>query len=61
MGDLTFQDSIAALKHPDHSVRCKSALALGKSKDNRAVEPLIAAMMDTNEFVRMDVACALVK
>lgn len=59
MDELTFQDSIAALKHPDYSVRCKSALALGKSKDKRAVEPLIAAMTDANEFVRMDVACAL--
>jgi HEAT repeat protein len=59
MDDLTFQDLIAALKHPDHHVRCKSALALGKSKDKRAVEPLIGAMMDANEFVRMDVACAL--
>ena len=49
----------AALKHPDHSVRCKSALALGKSKDKRAVEPLIVAMTDANEFVRMDVACSL--
>jgi len=49
----------AALKDKDSQVRSNAALALGNTKDPRAVEPLIAALKDRDSNVREHVADAL--
>ena len=51
----------AALKDEDGSVRWEAAEALGKIKDPRAVEPLIAALKDEVSGVRESAAEALRK
>ncbi|MFL5733418.1 MAG: HEAT repeat domain-containing protein [Chloroflexia bacterium] len=65
--DLAAQDTrptpdiIAALLSPDAPERRKAALALGVRGDLTAVEPLIAACEDRNNWVRMAAARSLGK
>jgi HEAT repeat protein len=51
--------AIGRLKSRNPSVRVEAATALGKSRDPRAVEPLIAALNDKDESVRTIAALAL--
>jgi HEAT repeat protein len=50
---------IGALEHPDGDVRWKAAIALGEIGDQRAIEPLIRQLSDTDRFVKSRVAHAL--
>lgn len=50
---------IQKLKDKESDVRSEAAMALGKIKDPRAVEPLIAALKDVNPDVRRIAAEAL--
>jgi hypothetical protein len=56
---FTYKWAIRELLHVDSHVRARAAVALGKLKDVRAVEPLIEALSDSNESVRTSVAEAL--
>ena len=51
---------ILGLKHKDPVVRLNATTALGKTKDARAFEPLIAALKDEKYSVRRNAADALV-
>jgi hypothetical protein len=50
---------IRQLKDPNPEVRGNAAIALGLSKDPRAVEPLIVALKDRDAQVRLQAAHAL--
>jgi HEAT repeat protein len=52
---------IRQLKDPRHGpeVRCNAAAMLGKTKDPRAVDPLIVALGDKSPYVRQNAAKAL--
>ena len=39
---------IRGLSHPNHQVRCFSAVAISKFPDKKAIKPLIALIKDTN-------------
>ncbi len=47
---------IVALKNPDPHVRQHAAYALGALKDPRAFEPLVAALGDSDDYVRIGAA-----
>ena len=47
------------MKDKDPNVRFKAAVALGASKDSRALEPLVAALKDENLNVRIYIPRAL--
>jgi HEAT repeat protein len=51
--------SIQELQNKSPSVRQEAALALGKLKDARAVEPLIAGLRDKNSGFQLEAASAL--
>ena len=51
---------IAVLKNdPDADIRWQAAFALSRSRDSRVVEPLVAALKDTESVVRSAAASAL--
>jgi HEAT repeat protein len=50
---------IAKLKDPNAAIRANAAGALGRFKDPRAVDPLIAVLNDEDPSVRMNAAIAL--
>ena len=47
------------LTAPESSIRCQAASALGKARDTRAVDPLIAALSDPDPEVRKQAIWAL--
>src|SRR5271157_1077577 len=60
IGTPAVEPLIRALKYrKDSNVRINVARVLGKIKDPRAVEPLIAALKDTDGTVRSQAALAL--
>lgn len=59
IGGPAVESLIPVLKDKHSRVRSEAAVVLGNIKDPRAVEPLIAAIKDTQ--VRWDAARALVK
>ena len=66
VASLARADSVAMLaerleSHADFRVRTQAALALGASKDSRAVEPLCAGLEDVNTTVRAAAAAGLGK
>jgi HEAT repeat protein len=50
---------ISVLQNPDSDVRWNAAIALGETRDPRAVRPLIRQLSDTDRFVKSRVAHAL--
>jgi HEAT repeat protein len=52
---------ISALKDRDSPARGDAAWALGKIRDPRAVEPLIAALKDENPSIQEDAEKALMQ
>ncbi len=52
IGDSNVEVIVKSLNDPSPEVRAQSAEALGKLRDNRAVEPLLVALNDKDERVR---------
>ena len=52
---------VETLNDSDWAVRSETALALGLTKDQRAIQPLIGALKDKHDGVRYDAAKALVE
>lgn len=59
MSELTLDDYILNLRSPDPDVRRNAAWMLGRSRDYRKIEPLVAALQDGDASVRLRVAEAL--
>lgn len=55
------EQTIRELSHAEASVRFEAAKALGASKDTRAVEPLISALLDTDGKVQYAAVSGLIK
>jgi HEAT repeat protein len=55
------EQTIERLSHTDASVRFEAAKALGASKEPRAVEPLINALLDTDGKVQYAAVSGLIK
>lgn len=61
LGEPTTDLLLTALHDEDHQVRISAIDALGEMKVTEAVEPIIAAMRDKNDWVRWHCAAALSK
>jgi len=57
--DLAVTALIGVLDSPQPDLQAEAAIALGETRDPRAVEPLLRKLRDANEIVREDVAGAL--
>jgi HEAT repeat protein len=59
LGEPAVPKLIAALKDRDENVRKSAVLALGRIKNNEAIEPLIQMLGDKDWFTRLTAAAAL--
>ena len=57
----TFEELVVDLQAPDEKVRAQAALSLGSLGDQRAYDPLVAALSDEHWYVRWNAAEALGK
>jgi HEAT repeat protein/MFS family permease len=57
--DLAVAALIGVLDSPQPDLQAEAAIALGETRDLRAVTPLLKKLQDSNEIVREDVAGAL--
>jgi HEAT repeat protein len=56
-----FEQYVVDLTHTDPAVRYEAAQKLGASKDSRAIQPLIAALPDSNSKVQYAALSGLIK
>ncbi|ALA57610.1 HEAT repeat domain-containing protein [Nitrospira moscoviensis] len=59
LGEPAVPRLIAALKDKDENVRKSAVLALGRIKNNEAIDPLIEMLSDKDWFTRLTAAAAL--
>jgi HEAT repeat protein len=59
VGDSNVEVIVKSLNDPSAEVRAQSAEALGRLRDNKAVEPLLVVLNDKNERVREKAVVAL--
>ena len=59
LGEPSVPKLIAALRDKDESIRKSAVLALGRIKNNEAIEPLIEMLGDQDWFTRLTAAAAL--
>lgn len=61
IGEPAVEALIEALTHDDKNIRRCSAKVLGEIRDERAIEPLIVNLKDSNKWVRRETSGALSK